>query len=130
MKASKKLILTTAIIFGLASGVNVAEAVMITVDKEAGIVNCRGCRNKTIGGVDYVCTGSLSNETCTEKKKFINNWLTFDAKKAEKFNESSVLSPEVRAALAERDSVNKYNETNPSKVEEPNLFMKVFGTVF
>lgn len=38
-----------------------------------GTIHCRGCRFKTIDGVQYVCTGSLANEDCTKREQFIKN---------------------------------------------------------
>ena len=38
-----------------------------------GTIHCRGCRYKNINGVQYVCTGSLRNETCTEREQWIKN---------------------------------------------------------
>lgn len=38
-----------------------------------GTIHCRGCRFKTIDGVQYVCTGSLANESCTKREQFIKN---------------------------------------------------------
>lgn len=38
-----------------------------------GNITCHGCRFKNIDGVQYVCTGSLNNEKCTERNKWIKN---------------------------------------------------------
>ena len=38
-----------------------------------GTIHCRGCRFKTIDGVQYVCTGSLANERCTRRDKWIKD---------------------------------------------------------
>lgn len=43
-----------------------------TVDHN-GNIHCRGCRYKNIDGVQYVCTGSLANESCTKREQFIKN---------------------------------------------------------
>lgn len=36
-----------------------------------GTIHCRGCRFKTIDGVQYVCTGSIANERCTKRDEWI-----------------------------------------------------------
>lgn len=38
-----------------------------------GTIHCRGCRYKNIDGVQYVCTGSIANEKCTRRDKWIKN---------------------------------------------------------
>lgn len=38
-----------------------------------GTIHCRGCRYKNIDGVQYVCTGSPRNESCTKKEQWIKN---------------------------------------------------------
>ena len=46
----------------LATPVYAGVSVTIT---QSGEIHCSGCRYKTIDGVKYVCTGSLSDERCT-----------------------------------------------------------------
>lgn len=123
-------------LFMLFSIINVANAVMITVNKENGVVNCRGCRNKTIDGMQYICTGSLNNENCTEKNKFIENWLNFDAKKAEKFNEDMSKDKALNEALTERrkelDEREKRREQREKerKEKENNILYKTLSVFF
>ena len=62
----KKVFVLTTLITSQAFGAGVS--VM-----QDGTIHCRGCRYKNINGVQYVCTGSLRNETCTELEQWIKN---------------------------------------------------------
>ena len=54
----------------LATPVYAGVSVTIT---QSGEIHCSGCRYKTIDGVKYVCTGSLSDERCTKHDVWIKN---------------------------------------------------------
>ncbi len=72
----------------------------ITVGQN-GEIHCSGCRFKTIDGVKYVCTGSLSNERCTKRDEWVRN--VKDTKSASKNNEDmSYLQKEMERIAREK----------------------------